>query len=280
MVMGPTHAMSSAMLWLGAASLSGGAIATAVTGSPAVLAMSTLVAAGAALAPDIDSHSSTVVSSFGVAGKGAHSLVNGVSVSVYNATRTKYDPMKANGHRTLFHTSLVAVLAGLGVSALASIPKQVELFGKDFTVGQLSALVIMFLFTHLALGGLFEKQVRKTRKKYGVIGMMLTSAVITATVAMFLPEGQTLGWLGLSVGVGWFAHLLGDAITKMGVPLAFPFKIKGKRWWDVTLPSFLRIRAGGWFEYAVLLPFCTIATGALVIFNIPGMREAVGSFFS
>lgn len=85
---------------------------------------------------------------------------------------------------------------------------------------------------------------------------------------MLLPENETYGWLGLAVGVGWFAHLLGDAITKMGVPLAFPFKIRGKRWWDVTLPAFLRIRAGGTFEKAVLLPFCTIATLVLLADNL------------
>lgn len=279
MVMGPTHAMSSAMLWLGAASAGSAAFAAFQTDSTPVLIMSTLVAAGAALAPDIDSHSSTVVNSFGIAGKATHSLVNNASVSVYNATRTRYDKPRQDGHRTLFHTTLFAIGAGLFTSAGASLPMEVTLFDKDFTVGQLFSLFVMFIFTHLALGGLFESVVKKNRKKYGVLAMLVASFVMTMAIAITLPAGDTYGWLGLAVGVGWFAHLLGDAITKMGVPLAFPFKIRGKRWWDVTLPAFMRIKAGGWFEKAILLPVCTFVTAALLIYNIPGMKDVVSSIF-
>lgn len=276
MVMGPTHAMSGAMVWLAGSSLAIQAVNP--TNSMPVLAVGTLVAAGAALAPDIDSHSSTIVSSFGAAGKATHKVVNGVSVSVYNATRTRYDTPKTNGHRTLFHTAWLAMLAGGLVSLGSSVSKTVELFGKDFAVGQLFSLAVMFLFTHLALGGLFEHKVRSTRKKYGVLGMMAVSAVITLSLAALLPANDTYPWLGLAVGVGWFMHLLGDLITKMGIPLlGGVVKIRGKRWWDFTLPAFMRIRAGGKFEKAVLLPLISTVTAFLVVLNIPGAKDAASS---
>lgn len=280
MVMGPTHAMSGAAGWLAGTAVAGAAIGGFQSGSLPVLLMGTMVTAGAALAPDIDSHSSTVVNSFGVIGKGAHHAANGASVSVYNATRSRYDKPRTNGHRTLFHTGVVAIGAGLLTSFLGSISATVDIMGKTFTWGQVFSLVIMFIFTHLALAGLFEKQVKSARKKYGPYLMMLASAVLTLITAKFLPENNTYGWLGLAVGLGWFIHLLGDAITKMGVPVVFPIKIKGKRWWDVTLPSMLRITAGGKFEKVILLPALTVATAVLLFFAIPGMTEFVNSVIS
>lgn len=105
--------------------------------------------------------------------------------------------------------------------------------------------------------------------------MMVASLIISAGIFYALPPDENYLWLGAAVSFGWFMHLLGDMITKMGVPILFPIPIKGKRWWDVTLPSALRIRAGGTFEKAVLLPGLTIITVVLFIYNIPGVSHIV-----
>jgi LexA-binding, inner membrane-associated putative hydrolase len=274
MVMGPTHAMSGALGWLAGTAVLGATYSAFQSHSLPVIAMGTLITAGAALAPDIDSHSSTIVNSFGAAGKVTHKGVNALSVTVYNATATRRDKPRENGHRTLFHTTFMAILAGLATAFLTSLSGTVEIFDKTFAWGQISALAIMFIFTHLALAGLFEKQIKKGRRKYGPYVMMLVSLAVTLTTATLLPENDTYGWLGLAVGLGWFIHLLGDAITKMGVPLLFPFTWHKKRWWDVTLPSFLRITAGGTFEKVILLPVLTIATVLYLLYVIPFTHEA------
>lgn len=276
MVMGPTHAMSGAAFWL-AATAFGGALATFNTSpSLAVVFLGTAVCAGAALAPDIDSHSSTVVNSFGFVGKGLHQIVNTFSVFIYNLTKSRYDEDKTNGHRTLFHTGLFAILAGILVTFLSSITATFEAFGQTYTYGQLFSVLTLTIFLHLAFAGLFEKYASKERRSArGPYLMMVASLIISAGIFYALPPDENYLWLGAAVSFGWFMHLLGDMITKMGVPILFPIPIKGKRWWDVTLPSALRIRAGGTFEKAVLLPGLTIITVVLFIYNIPGVSHIV-----
>lgn len=271
-MMGPSHAMSASALWL-----SGTIAYTSITGNsidPAVLIMSTVICAGGALWPDLDQHNSTAVSSFGIFGKMFHKLVNGVSLLVYDMTKTKYDSNRENGHRTLMHTTPMAILSGLAVSAGSIMGGTTELFGKEFVNGQLFSLFIMAVFLHLALGGLFEKQVKKARKKYGPYLMMLASGVTTVITARFLPENDTFGWLGIAVGAGMLIHCLGDLITKMGTPSVWPIKVKGKRWYDVGLPSFLRMTTGGAVEKVLLTGFTlvTIACmGYYVTQNLSGI---------
>lgn len=273
MVMGPTHSMSGAAVWL-----VGTAVAASISPFNPTLSMVVLgatVMAGAAIACDFDSNSATAVRSFGVMGTIVHQIVDGISVLVYNLTRTKYDKPRENGHRTLFHTGAMAIAIGAAVSALASISGTVDILGKTFTYGQLFSLLVMFIMLHLGIAGLFEKQVKKMKKKVGVYGMLLASFVITAIVGYALPENETFPWLGLCVGGGLIVHCMGDAITKMGVPLLWPIKIKGKRWYDITLPSFMRIKAGGKFEYVFLLPALTFITIGAALWHIPGAIENV-----
>lgn len=279
MVMGPTHAMSGAAVWLVAAAFGSSLIGVA-NPSLAVIFLGTAVIAGAALFPDFDSHSATAVRSFGVFGALMHQIVDGVSILVYNLTRTKYDGSRENGHRTLMHTGIMAVLVGLAVSGLSSLTHEVSIFGKALTLGQVFSLLVMFIMLHLGIAGLFEKQVKKMRKSYGVYTLLLVSFAFTVLVGAFLPEGDTLPWLGICVTAGMLMHCLGDAITKMGVPLLWPLKIRGKRWWDITLPRGLRIKAGGMFEYAVLLPGLTLITLIALIYHIPGVSDTVIPFLT
>lgn len=265
MVMGPTHAMSGAAAWLGAAAIYANSTGTHL--EPGVLILGTAVTAGAALAPDIDSYSSTVSRSFGFLSRGVYHTANAISITFYNVTRSKYDQPKDNGHRTFFHTTVMALVAG-GLTSLATAATgTVDIWGNKMSWGQLFSLVIMGIFLHLAMGGLFNDAFKKMRARYGTILLLGVSAVITAVTANILPAEGRYAWLGLAVGFGWFIHLLGDMITKMGVPILWPIKIRGYRWWDVSLPSFMRISAGGTFEYVILVPLLTILTVGLGVYH-------------
>jgi hypothetical protein len=127
----------------------------------------------------------------------------------------------------------------------------------------------MVLCTDLALGGLFQKQVVKYRRKYGPYLLLVAAAVITVVIAFLLPPaaGSSYAWLGVAVGFGWLVHLLGDFITKNGIP-AWPLPIRGKLWYDLALPSALRITAGGPFENVILVPVFSVATVGLFIYDI------------
>lgn len=266
MVMGPTHAMSGA-----AAALAGIAVFTATVGPvhPTVAIIGSVMAAGASLAPDIDSGQSTVVRSFGIFGKVAYHIANALGVAVRNITSTRKDGTVTNGHRTFFHTTAMAFIIG-GLVALATSPTNlVEIFGQKYSWGQVNAVILISIFLNLCLSGLLEKQIKKARKQYGPYVLMLASVFGAVIIAFLMPPPDgSYAYLGIAVGFGWFIHLLGDAITKMGVPMAWPFKVSGKRWYDIALPSFMRIKAGGKFEYAILLPFLTLATVLLFVYNI------------
>lgn len=280
MVMGPTHAMSGAALWLGAAATS----APLLGGQPMpAVVVGAAVCAGAALLPDIDcpgslslKDGSTVVRAFGIVGEVMGHTMDNVALAVYNLTRGKKDKPRNSGHRTLTHTAVFTVALGFLVSAGATIPGTFNLLGREWGIGNVFALVIMWGMLHLAMFGLIEKWTKKTRKKYGLLAVMAISALGTLLTASQL-ERTTGGleWLGLAVGAGAVMHCLGDAITKAGVPFLWPIPINGKRWYDITLPSFMRIRAGGTFEYAILLPALTLYTFLAAIYLMPGGKPAI-----
>lgn len=280
MVMGPTHAMSGAALWLGAAATSapllGGQTASAIV-------VGTAVCAGSALLPDIDcpgslstKDGSTVVRAFGVLGEIVGHSMDALALTVYNLTRGKRDKPRNSGHRTLTHTAVFTAGLGFLVSAGTQLPGTFHAFGRTWGTGNVFALLVMWAMLHLAMFGLAEKWTKKQRAKYGLIAVMGISGVITLITATQLERTDGgFGWLGLAVGAGAVMHCLGDAITKAGVPFVWPIPIHGKHWYDITLPSFMRIKAGGMFEYVVLLPVLTVYTFGAAFYLLPGGRETI-----
>ena len=266
-MMGPSHAMSGAAAWLAGVTIYASVTNTPLSGS--ALLLGTTVAAGAALAPDLDNYSSTVVSAFGWLGKGVGRLVDALSVAVYNITKSRREEVKGYGHRTLFHTLVAAILAGVGVSLATAATGFVKIFGQQLTWGQVWSILIMAIFLNLGLSGLFSKQIKKYRAKFGPTLIFLFSIGLAVLTAFLLPEGThvSYSWLGLAVGGGWLVHLLGDAITKQGVPLFWPLRIRGKGWYDVALPSIFRITAGGSIETVLLLPLFSVLTVALIVYD-------------
>jgi len=274
-MMGPSHAMSGAAAWLAASTLYAAETHTPLNG--AVLVLGTTVAAGAALAPDLDNYSSTVVSAFGIVGKGVGRLVDALSVAIYNLTKSSREEVKDGGHRTFFHTAVAAVLAGVGVSLLTLSTAPAHIAGQSLTWGQVWSVLVMAVFLNLGLSGLFAKVITKYRAKYGPTAIMALSIIAAIVTFYLLPEHnhQAYSWLGIAVGFGWFVHLLGDAITKAGVPLFWPIRIHRKAWYDVSLPSIFRITAGGAVETYLLLPIFTAVTFVLAVYDVAKFSGAV-----
>ena len=269
-MMGRAHAMSGAAIALATTAIGVGPL-DARTTPVAVIAMYTIVVAGGALAPDLDSHSSTVVRSFGIFGKIGHEITNAISLLIYNITKTKYDGDKDDAHRTFFHTTAFAVLVGFLVSLISIIPGKTTIYDHEYANGQIGSIIAMWFFLHLGLAGLFDFAL-DARKKFGPYLVMLASFGLTVLISRFLPENETYGWLGIAAGGGMLIHLLGDFITKMGVPILWPLKISGKRWYSVALPSFMRIKAGGAMEKYVLFPAFSIIAVIAGMFCLPFMN--------
>jgi membrane-bound metal-dependent hydrolase YbcI (DUF457 family) len=256
MVMGPTHALSGVAVWMaGAAGLQLCGIAV----PSAELAVGAAVSAGAALLPDIDHPSSTVARTFGPVSTVVAHGVDRASTVVYNLTRTAREEPRTGGHRTLTHTAVFAVAAGSMVSAACGF------------LGKPAAVTVLFLMLGLAIRGLMGRWVRRQ----GWVITTLVTAAAAGAATWWLPAGRGYPVLGLAVTVGSLTHCLGDMITKQGCPLAWPLVHRGKRWWEFAPPAALRIRAGGSFEKAVLVPVLTVFTGASTAFAIPELQALI-----
>lgn len=262
MVMGPTHATSGAVAWL-----AGAGLVTTLVGysqTPAELAVYTAVCAGSALLPDLDVSGrvfrnrggATAARVFGVVSLFLAECVEKFSLGVYLLTRSKKDPRRRNGHRTFTHTLVFAILLG-GLVTLLVGP-----LGKPFVLG------VLFFTLALAIRGVLAEWVERR-------GWLLTTAVsVAATVIAFAglhEDGYPL--LGVAVGLGCVVHMLGDLITHHGCPILWPIPIAGRRWYNVTLPGDVAVKAGGRFERTVLLPGLMFAACVAAAWQVPVVQE-------
>ena len=243
-MMGRTHATSGAVIWL-----AGSALLTAAGAEPGLGAVivGAAVTAGAALLPDLDHQSSTVAHTAGPVSQLACRLVARGCARAHAATRTYLDRPDRDGHRTLTHTAIIGLAAGLLAGLVC------------WLAGGWGTAVVVYAVVALGVRGGVR---RRVRGEWGAIGI----GVLAAAIA-----GPTIGaawWLGLAVAVGWLAHLAGDALTNSGCPILWPLKICGRRWYPVGSPRVIRMRTGGTAEravYVVLLLVGAVSTVSLAI---------------
>lgn len=261
-MMGPSHALSGAASWLaGSWALDHFA---GYEQSPLAVAVGTTVCAGAALLPDLDlsgkvtrnKGGATVARTFGVFSLFAAEVIEKVSLGVYTATKLSRDPRRTNGHRTFTHTLPFAGLVGWGTTTLAAT------YGKWAVVG------IVFFMAGLALRGLFDEWAERA----GWLIVTLCSAVIAFLTAANLPGDRGYPMLGFAVGVGCVVHLLGDMITRNGVPILWPLPTGRRMWRMVSVPDNLAVRVGGKIETIVLRgAFTIVALLAIAAMFAPGL---------
>ncbi|NYI04942.1 membrane-bound metal-dependent hydrolase YbcI (DUF457 family) [Allostreptomyces psammosilenae] len=266
--MGPAHSLSGAAAWLGVGAL--GAAGGAPMPWP-VLLIGTIVCAGAALAPDLDHRAATISRAFGPLSKGLCVVIERLAAAVYRATRGPGDPRRSGGHRTLTHTLVWAVLAGLVTTA-------VVVFG-----GRWGLLAVLFTHTVLAIEGLLWRAARASSDVLvwllGATGAWLLSDLATGPAAeaawlldasgVPLPAGEPeLAWLGLPVVLGALVHCLGDAITVSGCPVLWPLPFGRKRWYPLGPPRALRFKAGSAVENTLLIPLFLVTGGGCGLFAL------------
>lgn len=244
-MMGPGHALTGVAV--GLLATQAGALDVWQSFTAAALC------AGAALLPDIDNPSATVSRVFGPMSQWFSRRVNDASAAVYDMTKTSVDNDRDGGHRGVTHTLPFALAAGAGATAVAQ--------------WRIGLLVVLFLCLSLALRGLLADVARKA-------GWLLTtaaSAALTAATAIWLPP--TSNWVGILVSTGCLVHCWGDSLTLQGCPWLWPIKIRGKRWYDIATPAFLRFRAGGKVETWAVMPMLILGTLALGVNTVPGGWE-------
>ncbi|MFD0786311.1 metal-dependent hydrolase [Micromonospora azadirachtae] len=247
-MMGPSHALSGATVWL-AGSWALDQFAD-YHQSPLALAVGTAVCAGGALFPDLDlsgkvttnQGGATVARTFGVVSLFMAEVMEKISLGVYYATKLSKDPKRKNGHRTLTHTVPFTVLIGWGTTALCAA------YGKWAVIG------VLFFTIGLALRGLFDKWAERA----GWVIVTLVSLAAAWFTYANLPGGRGYPLIGTALGVGCFVHILGDMITRAGVPILWPIPIKRRMWTMIGLPNKIALRTGSKGETVVLRTVMTV----------------------
>lgn len=180
-MLGRSHVATGAAGFLGLAVP--GLALTGNTLNPGEIACGTLVAAGAALLPDLDHPKATVSRSLGPVSWFASRLISKL----------------AGGHRNGTHSALAVLLVFM---ASVAATQSGGLLGP-----LLVCVVCVSLVCRLFLDGFNDAT------------SAIASCVIAAGLLAITPD---FGWIPLAVTGGYALHLAGDAITKEGVPLMWP----------------------------------------------------------
>lgn len=230
-MMGRSHAVSGAAVWLG-----GCVVASAVGAhlDALTLFVGAGVTAGAALLPDLDHPCSRVARSCGPVSRLVAKGTARLSARIHAATRTSLDRPDRSGHRTVLHTACFAVLAGLVTAAVCSL------------VGHWAAAAVLGGFV-----GLGWSSVRSR-------GALVAAGTAASLAAWALPAASWW-WLGLPIAVGCLAHCLGDALTNSGCPILWPLVIAGRRWFPVGPPKAWRFGTDGPVERWLVMPLLLVA---------------------
>ena len=236
-MLGRSHAFSGAVGWVGVCAAG---TAFGVEVGPATVLVGAGVAAGFALLPDLDHPGSTVARTLGPVTAGVSRVVSWVADWVQDRTCGCCRDVDSVAHRAGTHTAVFAVAVG----ALVSL--------AGWRWGLPFAAVLVALAVALAVRGMWTRRVR------GGWGASFAGLVCGLLLFGLGPVGGWW-WLGLPAGFGTLAHSLGDGLTRSAVPLWWPARIRGCRWYRVGSPRWLRFTTGGRVERWVVGPLMVAA---------------------
>jgi len=226
-MMGGSHALTGGAAWVAIASTAPYTLGWHPVSATGII-VGSVVAAGAALAPDADHHNATI----------AHSLPSlGPIPSPTRLIATSIGRI-AGGHRHGTH-SIVGTLAFGLIAALANlviIPN--DTFGAINIGGGLLALLLIAFAAKalkLARGGWLSTW-----------GLALAGAT---AVTLFAPDEW--GWLPVAMVTGVVVHILGDMLTVGGCPIFYPLYPKQPKWLRSLIKNRIARRSGfvGFFAW-------------------------------
>lgn len=273
-LMGPTHALSAVAITFLIAWLASDFMFGTLLGSDnfIVFIAAIIIITGSALMPDLDAVKSTSISTLGPVGSILSKLMRTFSSLVQNTIKSKSDSVGADPHRGFWHTIIAGLFAGFLVMTLTKINIDLFSIGElNIRVSDFVVIFILYISLQLFMASLFKSFYKKSKDSLlGQVIMNIASIVASVALVFMIPENLSYNWVGIAVSFGWIAHLIGDMMTVAGVPVLFPLKFKGKRWWNFRFP--LGIKAGGWIEMSILMPLFGVIAIVAAIAVIPLLK--------
>lgn len=235
---------------------------------PFLFFLSTMVVAGASLVPDLDNTKSTARSNMGFIGTGVSYFFRRFANFVYRVSHTRKDDAKPNPHRSFWHTISAGLLLYLLIFFTIKIPFKfyVPSLGTFVSVGFAFAMVWMFFFFFLGISVL-DDFLLGANLNNSFLGNILALFIAFALAFLSVKEGILYNYeiLPYLASFGFITHIIGDLFTPMGVPLFWPIKVRGRRWWKVRI---MKLSAGGFGEKYIVAPLSAlvIAVSLFAIF--------------
>jgi len=201
----------------------------------------TVISAGFALGPDIDHPNSTISRALG---RPVHELLHGMSTAARTVLASPMDRIRFQAaehrgidpsHRSLTHTLIFSVAMG----------------GLAYLVGHSAMAVAVMAAVCMAVCRKLVPRVSQFAFWGGALAVLALGAYTTLSPRQ----------VALAAAAGWFSHVVADACTTAGVPVLWPLKVKGRRWW--------RFRPlGSWLKSGESKEMLA-AIGVALVMNIP-----------
>lgn len=266
-MLGRSHALSGAVGWLG---VSAATTWAGLTPQPATIVAGTVVCAASALLPDIDHPGSTVSRTLGPLTGVLSRLVSFAADWVRDRTCRHCATPGRQSHRGLTHTLLGAAVVGTAASLCGWLwPRHTA----AITLGLASALLMAvsaYAFRKAGRSrrkrqGWLRRWMRRVFRRWRLAGGVwsLLAAGVVGVAVWDSAESSDWWWLGAPVLLGVVLHDLGDGLTHGKVPLWWPRRINGCRWYRVgVLPRWAQFKTGGLAESAVCVVMLAVGMAA------------------
>jgi membrane-bound metal-dependent hydrolase YbcI (DUF457 family) len=255
MVMGRTHATQGAAAGLALSELAGASVLLGLGLAG--------IGAGAAVAADLDHANATATRSVGRITGVASAGIRAVSAAIYAKTKTRKDRSNKDGHRGITHTIPGALALGPIMASPVALATLIHP-----TAGVVATLALLWLLIVWSLRALPPHHSK--RRDHA------TAAVLTAA-AWFVFHDEFGDWtpllLAATISMGTLVHIFGDGLTDYGVPLAFPFIVKGERWRSLGMPEIFRFKAGKGVEKWLAFPLSVAVVAVLLLRLYPPLWD-------
>lgn len=221
-MMGRSHAVSGALAYAASAPFLPALLFHAHLHEPDAL-LGSVVCAGAALLPDLDHPDGTIANFLGPLSK----------------TVCRFVAWASGGHRKATHSFLFVALTWAGTWA------GVQYLGRWFT------LSLVFLMMALGLKALNIRVPGRSHRTW----LTIVGAALVGTLVLDRFTTGVAGWLPYAIALGTLTHLIGDCLTKAGVPLLWPHKQR----YEIGLIK----KTGNRVETNIVMP--VMATAAVLV---------------
>ena len=225
---------------------------------------------GASMLVDLDGPESSAKYQLGLFGSALQIFMSVVASVFWGLTKRSGDKPPKSMHRLFWHTPIVAILIIVYYSFIFngsnnSFANEFKVFKANGNLLELFVIklpmVVITIF--IAACCIYMGYNMITYKLFKLLGQYkikdISSLIVTVISVIYMVSQpmSVLRYIGISIGIGWAAHIFEDLFTQGSVPLIWPipnFK-KKQGWWRPWILGKFQIYTGGVVNTVIDLVF-------------------------